>query len=87
MLTVYVKGAADIEIKLALVSDQAPETVAATMKATVQEEYGSSDKLELREVEKPVVGDDDVLVRVRAAAVNALDWRVMRGLPLPGPHE
>jgi NADPH:quinone reductase-like Zn-dependent oxidoreductase len=52
-----------------------------TMKAIVQEEYGSSEKLELREVDKPVVYDDDVLVRVKAAAVNALDWRVMRGLP------
>ena len=51
------------------------------MKAIVQEEYGSPDKLELGEVDKPVVEDDDVLVRVKAAAVNALDWRVMRGLP------
>jgi NADPH:quinone reductase-like Zn-dependent oxidoreductase len=51
------------------------------MRAIVQEEYGAPDKLELREVDKPVVGDDDVLVRVQAAAVNALDWRVMRGLP------
>jgi NADPH:quinone reductase-like Zn-dependent oxidoreductase len=66
---------------LALVSDPAPETAATTMTAIVQEEYGSPDKLELREVEKPVVDDDGVLVRVRVAAVNALDWRVMRGLP------
>ena len=66
---------------LALVSDPAPETETSTMKAIVQEEYGSPDKLELREVDKPVVEDDDVLVRVGAAAVNALDWRVMRGLP------
>jgi NADPH:quinone reductase-like Zn-dependent oxidoreductase len=66
---------------LALVSDPAPETAATTMKAVVQEEYGSPDRLELREVDKPVVVDDEVLVRVRAAAVNALDWRVMRGLP------
>ena len=66
---------------LALVSDPAPETAATTMKAVVQEEYGSADKFALREVEKPVVDDDGVLVRVRAAAVNALDWRMMRGLP------
>jgi NADPH:quinone reductase-like Zn-dependent oxidoreductase len=66
---------------LALVSDPASETTATTMKAVVQEEYGSPDKLELRDVDKPVVDDDGVLVRVRAAAVNALDWRVMRGLP------
>ena len=66
---------------LALVSDPASATAMTTMKAIVQEEYGSPDKLELGEVDKPVVGDDDVLVRVKAAAVNALDWRVMRGLP------
>jgi NADPH:quinone reductase-like Zn-dependent oxidoreductase len=66
---------------LALVSDPAPDTATETMKAVVQEEYGSPDKLELRDVDKPEVGDDGVLVRVRAAAVNALDWRVMRGLP------
>jgi NADPH:quinone reductase-like Zn-dependent oxidoreductase len=67
---------------LALVSDTAETPTRATkMQAIVQEEYGSPDKLELREVDKPVVGDDDVLVRVEAAAVNALDWRVMRGLP------
>jgi NADPH:quinone reductase-like Zn-dependent oxidoreductase len=67
---------------LALVSDSTSETGAQTkMRAIVQEEYGAPDKLELREVDKPVVGDDDVLVRVQAAAVNALDWRVMRGLP------
>jgi NADPH:quinone reductase-like Zn-dependent oxidoreductase len=66
---------------LALVSDQASEKARTTMKAIVQNEYGSPDKLELREVERPVVDDDGVLVRVRAAAVNALDWRVMRGLP------
>jgi NADPH:quinone reductase-like Zn-dependent oxidoreductase len=66
---------------LALVPDQTSETQTARMKAIVQEEYGSADKLALREVDKPVVGDDGVLVRVQAAAVNALDWRVMRGLP------
>jgi NADPH:quinone reductase-like Zn-dependent oxidoreductase len=67
---------------LALVSDPAPAPEVSTrMKAIVQDEYGSPDRLELREVDKPVVDDDGVLVRVRAAAVNALDWRVMRGLP------
>jgi NADPH:quinone reductase-like Zn-dependent oxidoreductase len=67
---------------LALVSDPASDTAtAATMKAIVQEEYGSPDTLELREVEKPVLGDDDVLVRVRAASLNSLDWRHMRGHP------
>jgi NADPH:quinone reductase-like Zn-dependent oxidoreductase len=51
------------------------------MKAIVQEEYGGPEKLELREIPKPELDDDGVLVRVRAASLNALDWRVMRGHP------
>jgi NADPH:quinone reductase-like Zn-dependent oxidoreductase len=51
------------------------------MKAIVQYRYGSPDVLELKEVNKPVVQDNDVLVRVHAAAVNPLDWHDMRGLP------
>ncbi len=51
------------------------------MKAIVQTRYGSPDVFELREIEKPVVDDDGVLVRVRAASVNALDWHLMRGIP------
>ena len=51
------------------------------MKAIVQNGYGSPDFLELREIEKPVVGDDRVLVRVRAASVNAADWHLMKRLP------
>jgi NADPH:quinone reductase-like Zn-dependent oxidoreductase len=51
------------------------------MKAIVQERYGSPDVLELREVGKPAAGDDQVLVRVRAASVHADVWHVMRGQP------
>jgi NADPH:quinone reductase-like Zn-dependent oxidoreductase len=51
------------------------------MKAIVQDGYGSPDVLELREIEKPVVGDDRVLVRVRGASVNAADWHLMQRLP------
>src|SRR2546425_11353641 len=51
------------------------------MKAIVQTAYGSPDVFEFREIEKPVVDDDGVLVRVRAASVNALDWHLMRGTP------
>jgi NADPH:quinone reductase-like Zn-dependent oxidoreductase len=52
------------------------------MKAIVQEGYGSPDVvLRLAEVDRPRPGDDGVLVRVRAASVNALDWRRMRGSP------
>ncbi len=59
---------------------QAP-SLQDTMKAIVQTGYGSPDVFELREIEKPVVDDDGVLVRVRAASVNALDWHLMRGIP------
>ena len=51
------------------------------MKAIVQDRYGPPDVLELRDVEAPAVGDNEVLVRVQAAAVNALDWHYMRGDP------
>jgi NADPH:quinone reductase-like Zn-dependent oxidoreductase len=53
------------------------------MKAIRYSRYGSPDVLELRDVEKPTVADDAVLVRVRAASVNALDWHSVRGEPLP----
>lgn len=52
------------------------------MQAIVYHRYGSPDVLELQEVEKPIVGDDDVLVRIRAASVNPYDWHFMRGEPI-----
>ncbi len=51
------------------------------MQAIVQNEYGSPDVLELKEIDKPLVKEDDVLIRVHAAAVNTADWLVMRGQP------
>lgn len=51
------------------------------MKAIVRYKYGSPDVLELEEIEKPVVKDDHVLVRVHAASLNAGDWHFMRGRP------
>jgi NADPH:quinone reductase-like Zn-dependent oxidoreductase len=51
------------------------------MKAIVQNGYGSPDVFELKEIDKPVVMDDDVLVRVHAAALHAGDVFVMRGNP------
>jgi NADPH:quinone reductase-like Zn-dependent oxidoreductase len=50
-----------------------------TMKAIVQEGYGSAAVLKLQEIERPVVADDRVLVRVRSASVNALDWHSVYG--------
>jgi NADPH:quinone reductase-like Zn-dependent oxidoreductase len=49
------------------------------MKAIVQDGYGSADVLQLREIDKPVVTEGQVLVRVRAASVNALDWHSVHG--------
>jgi NADPH:quinone reductase-like Zn-dependent oxidoreductase len=51
------------------------------MKAMVYDRYGSPDVLELREVDKPDVTDDGVLVRVRAASVNPVDWHMLTGEP------
>src|SRR3954453_20019558 len=51
------------------------------MRAIVQDQYGSPDVLKLREVDNPVVKDDEVLIRVRAAAVNIGDWHLARGIP------
>lgn len=51
------------------------------MKAIVQNSYGSPDILELKEIDNPVVKENDVLVRVHAAALNAGDVFSMRGSP------
>ena len=51
------------------------------MKAIVQARYGSPDVLQLKDLDKPVVKDDEVLVRVRATAVNIGDWHLLRGMP------
>jgi NADPH:quinone reductase-like Zn-dependent oxidoreductase len=51
------------------------------MKAIRFERYGPPEVLELRDVDMPAVGDDELLVRVRAASVNPLDWHFMRGSP------
>ena len=51
------------------------------MKAIVQDRYGPPDVLRLDDIDKPVPGSGEVLVRVRAATVNARDWHLMRGDP------
>jgi len=51
------------------------------VKAFIQDTYGSADVLQARDVGRPEIGDDQVLVRVRAAGVNPADWAVMNGLP------
>src|SRR5947208_6610369 len=51
------------------------------MKAIVQDEYGSADVLKMMDIEVPVPGDDDVLVRVHSAGVEIGVWHVMTGKP------
>jgi NADPH:quinone reductase-like Zn-dependent oxidoreductase len=51
------------------------------MKAVIQQKYGPPDVLQLREVDKPAVGGDEVLVRVRAASVHPDVWHVVSGQP------
>lgn len=51
------------------------------MKAIVQDTYGSADVLELRDIEQPVVGAEDVLLQVHAAGVDPGVWHLMTGLP------
>lgn len=52
------------------------------MKAIVYRRFGSPDVLELAEVDRPIAGEDQVLVRIRAVALNPYDWHFMRGEPL-----
>jgi NADPH:quinone reductase-like Zn-dependent oxidoreductase len=52
-----------------------------TMRAIVRDRYGSADVLELRDVAVPRIGDDEVLVRVRAAGLDRGAWHIMAGLP------
>lgn len=52
------------------------------MKAVVCAQYGSPEVLRLAEVERPVPGDGDVLVKVHAASLNDWDWGLLRGVPL-----
>jgi NADPH:quinone reductase-like Zn-dependent oxidoreductase len=51
------------------------------MKAIVQDRYGTADVLDLREIDRPVPTDDQVLVRVEAAGVDAGVWHLMTGRP------
>jgi len=54
---------------------------AELMKAIVYRCYGAPDVLKFEDIEKPVAADNEVLVKVRAASVNPLDWHYMRGTP------
>jgi NADPH:quinone reductase-like Zn-dependent oxidoreductase len=51
------------------------------MQAMVQDSYGTSEVMHLRDIDKPQIGENEVLVRIRAAGVNPADWAIMSGLP------
>jgi NADPH:quinone reductase-like Zn-dependent oxidoreductase len=80
-------GLAIASLAIVLSHDSACEPAPAisseseTMQAIVYRCYGSTDVLEFEDIEKPVPADDEVLVKVVAAAVNPLDWHFMRGTP------
>jgi NADPH:quinone reductase-like Zn-dependent oxidoreductase len=62
---------------------EATKATTETMKAVVWDRHGApEDVLKVREIPKPRPGDDEVLVRVRAASVNPYDWHYYRGDPL-----
>lgn len=51
------------------------------MKAAIYTKYGPPDVVQIRDIEKPVPKDNEVLIRIRATSVNPLDWHFMRGKP------
>jgi NADPH:quinone reductase-like Zn-dependent oxidoreductase len=51
------------------------------MKAIVWTKYGPPDVLQLKDVEKPVPKDNEVLIKVHAASINDWDWGLLRGVP------
>ncbi len=63
------------------VDPTAPRPVPERMRAIVQETYGVPDVLHLREVDVPTPGESQVLVRVKAAALNVYDWHMTTGTP------
>jgi NADPH:quinone reductase-like Zn-dependent oxidoreductase len=86
-ISLAVLAVAVLSVMLALSHDSAcaapPSLPEATgrMKAITHRCYGSSEVLKLEDVAIPTPGDDEVLVRVRAASINPLEWYNMQGRP------
>jgi len=76
-----VAGLVSISYDLPCESAPPPPADVVTMKATLNRCYGSADVVSVEDVAKPVPGDNDVLVKVHAASVNAGDWHSLRGEP------
>jgi NADPH:quinone reductase-like Zn-dependent oxidoreductase len=62
----------------------APATQAATMQAVVQYQYGSAGVLQLADIPRPEINDDEVLLRVHAAGLDRGTWHLMTGRPYLG---
>ncbi len=84
-LLVLAVAVAALAITIGRTTECGPTPVVAegvtTMKAILARCYGSPDILEYVDVEKPVPAENEVLIKVKAAAVNPLDWHYMRGSP------
>src|SRR5262245_38014225 len=53
------------------------------MKAAVYSQYGGPEVVRVADIDVPVPADDEILVKVHAAALNPLDWHLTRGTPFP----
>jgi alcohol dehydrogenase len=62
-------------------TDNAPDTVPATMKAAICTAYGPPDVLRVQQVERPRPRRDEILVRIHASTVNSSDWFIRSGIP------
>jgi NADPH:quinone reductase-like Zn-dependent oxidoreductase len=51
------------------------------MKAAVYRKYGPPSVVQIEDIPKPIPKDNEALIKVRAASVNPLDWKVMSGGP------
>jgi hypothetical protein len=57
------------------------DALGGTLKAVVQTKYGTPDAMRLENIDTPSIGDNEVLVGVRAASVNPPDWAGVHGVP------
>jgi NADPH:quinone reductase-like Zn-dependent oxidoreductase len=86
-IIVTIVAVAFISLALVLSHDSACDPAlsisdpASPMKAVVSRCYGSSDVLRIENIEKPIPADNEVLVKVHAAAINPVDWHYMTGTP------
>jgi NADPH:quinone reductase-like Zn-dependent oxidoreductase len=60
---------------------EAMQSIPSTMRAILQDRYGRSDVLQVREVATPILGDDQVLIRAKAASLNIYDHHMTTGTP------